>query len=247
MSDITDIDFRTEAYDQLVMDPEKKAMIRALVEDNSSGFSDIISGKGGGCIFLLHGEPGVGKTLTAEAIAELLHRPLYSVSVGELGTDTVTLEKTLRQILDVAQIWNAVILIDEADIFLEKRGHDIMRTAMTGIFLRLLEYHQGVMFLTTNRVKEFDTAFHSRISVALRFGALTVEARASIWRNLLAAANVKGLDPVELAQFDINGRQIKNTIRLAQSLARQEGVSVGSAHIQRCLDVSKQFVQDLQD
>ena len=65
---------------------------------------------------LLHGDLGVGKTLTAEAIAELLHRPLYSVAVGELGTDTAQLEKSLRQILDVAQIWNAVVLIDEADL-----------------------------------------------------------------------------------------------------------------------------------
>jgi SpoVK/Ycf46/Vps4 family AAA+-type ATPase len=248
VANLNHINFRSEAYDQLVLDPEKKAMVRALVEDNSSGFSDIISGKGGGCIFLLHGEPGTGKTLTAEAVSELLQRPLYSVSVGELGTDTASLEKNLRQILDVAQIWNAVILIDEADIFLEKRSTgDVMRNAMVGIFLRLLEYHQGVMFLTTNRVREFDTAFHSRISVAMRYNALTQAARESIWRNLLSAANVVGLDPAALATHDINGRQIKNTIRLAQSLARQEGVPVAADHITRCLDVSRQFVQDIGD
>ena len=246
VSQISNIDFRDNAYDQLVLDAQKKDMVRALVQDNSSGFADIISGKGGGCIFLLHGEPGVGKTLTAEAVSELLRRPLYSVSVGELGTDPASLEKNLRQILDVAQIWNAVILIDEADIFLEKRTNgDILRNAMVGIFLRLLEYHQGVMFLTTNRVNEFDSAFHSRISVALRYSALTVEARESIWRNLLAAASVTDLDVVPLAQHEINGRQIKNTIRLAQSLARQEGVPVAAEHIARCMKVSQQFVEDV--
>jgi len=243
---LTQIEFKSNAYDQLVLDAQKKDMVRALVQDNSSGFADIISGKGGGCIFLLHGEPGVGKTLTAEAVSELLRRPLYSVSVGELGTDPASLEKNLRQILDVAQIWNAVILIDEADIFLEKRTNgDILRNAMVGIFLRLLEYHQGVMFLTTNRVNEFDSAFHSRISVALRYSALTVEARESIWRNLLAAASVTDLDVVPLAQHEINGRQIKNTIRLAQSLARQEGVPVAAEHIARCMKVSQQFVEDV--
>lgn len=55
----------------------------------------------------------VGKTLTAEAISEYLHRPLYNVSVGELGTSVVELESKLSEILEVASIWNAVILIDE--------------------------------------------------------------------------------------------------------------------------------------
>jgi len=69
VSRIKDIEFRDEAFDQLVLAPDKKELIRSLVIDSSSGFQDIISGKGGGCIFLLHGEPGVGKTLTAEAVS----------------------------------------------------------------------------------------------------------------------------------------------------------------------------------
>jgi len=117
---------------------------------------------------LLHGPPGTGKTLTAEAISELLRKPLYSVSVGELGTTIHELEDKLRGILEVACVWDAVVLLDEADIFLEQRSdNNIQRNAMVGIFLRLLEYHSGVMFLTTNRVKRFDEAFHSRISIAL--------------------------------------------------------------------------------
>ena len=87
---------------------------------------------------------GVGKTLTSEAIAEHLHHPLYSVTVGELGTNTKDLETKLQEILEVASesnddeidssgVWNAVILIDEADIFLEKRSdNDIVRNAMVG-------------------------------------------------------------------------------------------------------------------
>lgn len=71
-----------------------------------------------------------------------------SVSVGELGTSTIDLEERLREILEIASVWDAVVLIDEADIFLEKRGdEDIKRNALVGIFLRLLEYHQGVLFL----------------------------------------------------------------------------------------------------
>lgn len=246
VSQISDIEFRSNAYDQLVLDTDKKDLIRALVQDNSSGFSDIISGKGGGCIFLLHGEPGVGKTLTAEAVSELLQRPLYSVSVGELGTDPASMEKNLRKILDTAQIWNAVILLDEADIFLEKRqSGDILRNACVGVMLRLLEYHQGVMFLTTNRVNDFDQAFYSRISMALKYDALSSEARAQIWNNLLAAAGITGVNTQELSVHPLNGRQIKNTIRMAQSLARQNGVTVSYEQIVQCIDVSRQFVENV--
>jgi len=138
---------------------------------------------------LLHGPPGVGKTLTAEAIAEYLHCPLYSVSVGELGTSTEQLEAKLQDILELASIWSAVTLIDEADIFLEARTNsDIVRNAMVGIFLRKLEYHQGVLFLTTNRVSCFDPAFNSRISVAIKYDDLSSDARGLVWKNLVEAA-----------------------------------------------------------
>lgn len=238
-----DVEFRKLAYDQLVMDPTQKVMIRSLVQNNHSNFEDIISGKGGGCIFLLHGEPGVGKTLTAEAVSELLERPLYSVSVGELGTTPVELEKNLRQILDVSQIWNAVILLDEADIFLEKRSSgDILRNGMISIFLKTLEYHQGVMFLTTNRVNDFDPAFFSRISVALRYHALDVPARTQVWRNLLTAAGISNVDAAALGNYDLNGRQIKNIIRLSMSLSKETGQVIDQSLMEKCVVMNQNFL-----
>jgi SpoVK/Ycf46/Vps4 family AAA+-type ATPase len=248
VSAISNIAFQKRAFDQLVLDSTKKNLVRALVSDNNSGFSDIISGKGGGCIFLLHGEPGVGKTRTAEAVSELLERPLYMVSVGELGINSGELEKNLRQILDVAQIWNAVILIDEADIFLEKRASgDVVRNSLVSVFLRLLEYHQGVMFLTTNRVADFDPAFHSRISIAMHYSSLDQTARRQVWQNLLQAAQVENIDYDLLSGYPLNGRQIKNTIRLAQGLARQEGVAVNQGHFMTCIDLGQQFDEQRRD
>eukprot|EP00118_Oscarella_pearsei_P009145 m.50967 g.50967 ORF g.50967 m.50967 type:complete len:743 (+) comp34107_c0_seq2:85-2313(+) len=248
LPNLEQIAFDETSFARLVLEERKKNLIYSLVTNSSKSFTDIIGGKGGGCIFLLHGPPGVGKTLTAEAIAELLHRPLYSVTIGELGITTTELEGKLRQILEVASIWNAVILIDEADIFLERRSeNDLTRNALVGIFLRLLEYHQGVMFLTTNRVRSFDEAFHSRISVALHYEALDYTARKQVWNNLLEAADVStsSLNLLELAHCDLNGRQIKTTIRLAQTLAYTEGVAVGMKHIEETVMVAKQFEDDL--
>jgi len=246
VSQLGEVVFDDQAYGRLVLPSEQKLLIKALVQNCDHTFNNIITGKGGGCIFLLHGHPGVGKTLTAESIAELLHRPLYSVSVGELGTDTVELEKRLREILEVSSSWNAVILLDEADIFLEKRSEDdITRNAMVGIFLRLLEYHQGVLFLTTNRVKCFDRAFHSRISVAIKYENLTLESRKAIWDNILGAAGVTGMNTEELSKYDLNGRQIRTMTRLALSLAKAEGVTVNKTHLERTIKVAEQFNIDV--
>lgn len=237
VKNISEIKFDEKAFEYLVLDEEKKELAQALITNTNMSFTDIITGKSGGCIFLLHGPPGVGKTLTCEAIAEHLRKPLYSITVGELGTTPNELEKKLVQILEIACTWDAVILIDEADIFLEKRtDNDIQRNAMVGIFLRLLERHQGVMFLTTNRENRLDEAFRSRISCIFKYEELTCETRVLIWLNLLQAANVNfsNNEVTELAgKYELNGRQIKNAIRMSQCLALSRKEELTVDHIDR--------------
>lgn len=257
LDNLRPVKFNDDAFDTLVLAKETKHMVRSLVEHAGKSFQDIIYGKGGGCIFLLHGRPGTGKTLTAESIAEVLHRPLYSVSVGELGTDPKSLEASLRSILEMATIWNAVVLIDEADIFLESRhdDSDIDRNAMVGIFLRLLEYHQGILFLTTNRVQTFDRAFHSRISVAIKYPDLTEDDRRHVWENLIRAsklelkrpANVPPIDVDRLAAHEVNGRQIKTAIRLAQALARAEDKYVTTELLERPIIHAENFLAEVEN
>jgi len=256
LSGVKPIQFDEHAFSRLVLPVDRKELIKALIQNQTATFTDVISGKGGGCIILLHGQPGVGKTLTAEAIAELLHRPLYSVSVGELGTDAQQLENNLRQILEVGSAWNAVILLDEADIFLEKRTtNGIVRNAMVGVFLRLLEYHQGVLFLTTNKVKSFDKAFHSRISIALHYEELDFTAKAQVWENFLIMAkevknsNVGMLSKEELselAKHKLNGRQIKTIVRISQSLAAAAEEPLTLKHLTKTIGLVEQFNRDVQ-
>lgn len=222
IDNVSDIQFRENAYDMLVLDEERKDMMFSLVENGmAEGDKDFIGGKGGGVIFMLAGTPGTGKTLSAEAIAEKLKRPLYMVGVGELGTDVQSLESSLRNILDIATKWNAVLLLDECDIFMEARNNDdVERNAMVGIFLRLLEYYEGILFLTTNRADNIDEAFYSRISMALYYDPLSEETRRQVWKNLLATYKVENIDPAALAAHDLNGRKIKQVIRIASALAR---------------------------
>jgi SpoVK/Ycf46/Vps4 family AAA+-type ATPase len=225
ISGISNIDWNEDAFDSLVLPGNQKSIVKALVESHTfcaaQNIDDVIQGKGKGLVAVLHGPPGTGKTLTAEGIAELLKRPLYMVSAGELGTDSRTLEAELNKILDIAHSWGAVLLLDEADIFLEKRTiQDIHRNALVSIFLRLLEYFQGILFLTTNRVETFDDAFQSRIHVALRYGDLTTKAKRTVWKMFLE--RVQAMEGVQTASFtdkdfdalarhNLNGRQVSHT------------------------------------
>jgi AAA+ superfamily predicted ATPase len=131
----------------------------------------------------------VGKTLTAELIAEHLRRPLMPVSAGELGTTAETVEMRLPRIFKRASRWKAVLLLDEADVLLEQRSsQDIHRNALVCVFLRTLEYYQGMMFLTTNRVGQIDDAIASRIHFELKYEKLSPEQRTNIWRYFLGTA-----------------------------------------------------------
>jgi len=120
-----------------------------------------------------------GKTLTAEAIAELLRKPLYIVTAGDLGITAPDVEKSLGSVLDLCQTWDALVLIDEADIFLEaRRSTEIERNALVCVMLRLLEYYSGCLFLSSNRAAgSIDAAIASRITVMLGYPALDVEVR----------------------------------------------------------------------
>jgi hypothetical protein len=238
VGNLEDVQFDDKAFDYLVLDESVKQMVRALVVNSEGTFTDIIQKKSGGTIICLNGRPGVGKTLLSESLAELLHKPLYSVGCGELGVNPKDLELKLAEILEIAYAWNAIILLDEADIFMEKRAsNDIQRNAMVSVFLRLLERYQGIMFLTTNRPEEFDNAFKSRISISINYKDLDENARFKVWTNLLEASgnNFIEKDIIQLSKVEMNGRQIKNCIRMGQCLAKESKQSLSTDIIERVI------------
>lgn len=99
-------------------------------------------------IILLCGPPGVGKTLTAESVAEEMKVPLFMMSAGDLGLDPTRVESKLQDILEMCTRWHSVLLLDEADVFLEQRSlHELERNKLVSIFLRVLEYFEGMSSL----------------------------------------------------------------------------------------------------
>ena len=260
-----------KAFEQLVLDPRKKELVEAMVRIHvaSNMSTDVIEGKGNGLIILLHGGPGTGKTLTAESVAELAERPLYRVTCGDIGTDPEGVERYLESVLYIGSIWKAVVLLDESDVFLEQREKtDLQRNALVSVFLRILEYYEGILILTSNRVGIFDEAFKSRVQLALHYPPLNADDRWKVWDNFInqleqqqqqvgsgddegvttklaegEKINIKELrNKINvLARESINGRQIRNAITTARQLALHRGQSLGYAHLEQAILVAKEF------
>ncbi|KAK5989779.1 hypothetical protein PT974_08040 [Cladobotryum mycophilum] len=214
---------------------------------------DIIQGKGSGLFILLHGVPGVGKTATAEAIAQSNNKPLFHITCGDLGIAPKDVESELKEIFRLAHLWDCILLLDEADIFLTRRDMvNLKRNALVSVFLRVLEYYNGILILTTNRVGTLDEAFKSRIHISLYYERLTRERTRAIFKvNIRKLKEIEEERKEQLKDSDLiepqliidddsimrfaeshfdntaeatrwNGRQIRNAFQIASSLARYD-------------------------
>lgn len=175
-----------------------------------------------------------------------MRSPLYSIGAGELGESADEVESSLRRVLEISTKWGAVLLLDECDVFLEQRSSkSIQRNKLVSVFLRLLEYYRGVMFLTTNRVEAFDPAFESRIHLTIQFPRLDFDSRLHIWRTFVRpksteskfASDVRDEELQQLANRDLNGRQIKNIVKTARLLAASEMRLLEMDHIEAVMKV----------
>jgi SpoVK/Ycf46/Vps4 family AAA+-type ATPase len=178
-------------------------------------------------------------------VAEHMRVPLYMLSASDLGTHSTEVETSLTTILEMVAKWNAVLLLDECDVFLEARtAHDLERNKLVSIFLRTLEYYEGILFLTTNRLDNMDTAFQSRIHISLEYPALNRVSRKKVWENFLARGTgiehgLKEEDLQYLAEIDLNGRQIKNVLPTSQLLACRKKMPLSLEHLNTVLSIEK--------
>ncbi|KAK3368676.1 P-loop containing nucleoside triphosphate hydrolase protein [Podospora didyma] len=228
IDDLKEIEWNNKAYENLVLPEGEKELAWEFVESKGAEtevYDDFVAEKGRGIIILMFGPPGVGKTFTAEAVAERARVPLYSMSAGVLGTQPYEVEAALTHALDLCRMWKAMLLLDEADVFLGARTDEgLARNELVSIFLTKLEYYQGILFLTTNRFASIDHAFQSRVDLFLPYRALTSSARRQVWDNFFnhhgrARFSVDEEELDKLSELKLNGREIKNLIKSAQLLS----------------------------
>ena len=238
VEDMVPYAYQPDLKEKLVLPPEQTDLIDILTAEMDVLMDDIVAGKSGGTTVLCAGPPGVGKTLTAEVYSEIIKRPLYRVHSGQLGLNVAAMEAALKDALTRAQRWGAVMLIDEADVYIKRREDDMTMNAVVGVFLRVLEYFNGLLFLTTNRIDDIDEAIVSRCIALIKFVPPDGPSRRRIW-GVMAEQFALALEPALLdALVDLfpaaSGRDIKGLAKLVAKYCHHKKVEPSLEVFRRC-------------
>lgn len=238
VEDVEPYAYQPELKQKLVLPPEQTDLIDILTAEMDVLMDDIVAGKSGGTTVLCAGPPGVGKTLTAEVYSEIIRRPLYRVHSGQLGLNVAAMEGALKDVLTRAQRWGAVMLIDEADVYIKRRDDDMTMNAVVGVFLRVLEYFNGLLFLTTNRVDDIDEAIVSRCIALIKYVPPDEAARIRIWR-VMADQFGLAVDDALLTTLaglfpQASGRDIKGLAKLAAKYCQHKRCAPTLDVFRRC-------------
>ncbi|MEQ1530490.1 MAG: ATP-binding protein [Methylococcales bacterium] len=238
VDDMRPYEYQPELKQKLILPPEQTDLIDILTAEMDMLMDDIVAGKSGGTTVLCAGPAGVGKTLTAEVYSEIIKRPLYRVHSGQLGLNVAEMEKVLKDTLIRAQRWGAVMLIDEADVYIKRRNDNLAANAVVGVFLRVLEYFNGLLFLTTNRVDDIDEAIISRCIAMIKYHTPHSADRRKIWQVMTEQFNL----PLQQALIDelvelfpsATGRDIKGLTKLVAKFCQQKQLTPSLEVFKRC-------------
>jgi hypothetical protein len=235
---MTEYRYQPELRDKLVLPEHHRDLIDILTSNMNVFVQDFVPGKSGGTTILCQGAPGLGKTLTAEVYSEVVGKPLYRVHSGQLGTTAASVGATLTGILRRAMRWEAIILLDEADVYIRRRDNDLEHNAIVAEFLRTLEYFNGLLFMTTNRIGDVDDAIQSRCIATIHYETPTHADALRLWRLLSDQFNA-GLGDELIAALTVaypnaSGRDIKELLKLSTRYCKAKQIPPSEEAFKLC-------------
>jgi hypothetical protein len=215
----------TRQIHDLIATDQARPLLRAW------GFGADLMGHASTALFF--GPPGTGKSVTAEAIAHGLGRPLCRLDAAGATSKWIgESEKLIQDAFRFAAAAGAVLLLDEADGLLGRRvaaeqAADRWGNSIVNQLLLEIDRFEGVAILTTNLEAQLDPALERRLSCRVRFEMPDAEGRAAIWRALIPAKAPVGVD-VDLdalgRDYALSGGLIRNAVvRAAVAAARTGG------------------------
>jgi SpoVK/Ycf46/Vps4 family AAA+-type ATPase len=233
--------------DDLILPDDEMKQVREVLEAAQNktfimtrwGFGKrLTTGKGLCCLFL--GEPGTGKTLCAEILAESLGQNLYQISIPRVMSKYIgETEKNIERIFSTARANSSMLLFDEADALFSTRvkvetSVDRFSNMEINLLLQEIERFEGVVILTTNLEKNVDKAFERRVQFKIRFPFPDKVYRARIWRTLVPRECPidPDIDWDRVGEsFELSGGNIKNAILRAAYKAARDTKRITMDHI----------------
>lgn len=177
--------------------------------------------RGTGVICLFDGDPGTGKTHSAEAIAKCLGLSLMRVNIASMVDKYIgETEKNLTKIFEQARPDMSLLLFDEADSLFTKRTSNVSKSndrysnMSVNVLLQLVERYEGVSVLTTNLKNSIDPAFERRITYKIYFPMPKKEERIRLWKYMCPpdVVTAEPLDYDWLSEIEMSGGEIKNAV-----------------------------------
>jgi SpoVK/Ycf46/Vps4 family AAA+-type ATPase len=176
-------------YDLGMLNVESRFEVPRIVEALKS------RGHGSLCFY---GAPGTGKTALAEHIAKALDQPLIIKQASDLMSKYVgETEQNMAAMFKEAELEKAVLLLDEADSFLQDRRGAQRTYEVTEVneMLQGMERYTGIFVCTTNLLESLDQAALRRFTFKIKFKPLTAEQRETMFVTEALAGEVALLTP----------------------------------------------------
>ena len=162
-------------YDLSMLNVETRYDVARIVEALKA------RGHGNLCFY---GAPGTGKTALGEHIATALEKPLIIKQASDLMSKYVgETEQQMAAMFREAEAEKAVLLLDEADSFLQDRRGAQRTYEVTEVneMLQGMERYNGIFICTTNLLDRIDQAALRRFTFKIKFKPLTAEQRETMF------------------------------------------------------------------
>ena len=202
-------------------------LTQLLTDDHYQEIRNRLKESGFRCGFtcLFYGMPGTGKTETVLQLAKETGRDIMQVNISEIKSMWVgESEKNIKALFDnyrnkVKECKSTpILLFNEADAIIGKRQEgaeravDKMENSIQNIILQEMETLDGILIATTNLAQNMDKAFERRFLYKVKFTKPTIEARMSIWHEMIPTLSEADTHALAV-KYDFSGGQIENIAR----------------------------------